>query len=90
MQLMEDKILAEGKVESFIIIPGQTLEKIEIQFLEGSPLGYSQEISISPGIQLEPGTRYVLMLAINSKYTMVTGTKITDWISSGTTDLIIQ
>ena len=88
--LAGNKILAEGKAESFIIIPGQTLEKIEIQFIEGAPLGYSKEISISPGIQLEPGTRYVLMLAINSKYTMVTGTKITDWISSGTTDLIIQ
>lgn len=91
-----NKILAEGKAESFIIIPGQTLEKIEIQFIEGAPLvegaplGYSKEMAISPAINLEPGKRYVFKLAIHSNYAMVTGTKITDWISSGTTDLIIQ
>ena len=83
-----EKILKDGKAESFIAIPGQTLEKIEIQFIEG--VGYSKEMAINPAINLEPGKRYVFKLAIHSNYAMVTGTKITDWISSGTTDLIIQ
>lgn len=84
-----DLINSAGHTQSFILIPGQTLSKIQISFIEGTPEPYTKSIDINP-IVLKAGERYLFSIAIKSNEASVSGTSITDWISSGSTSITVS
>ena len=84
-----DLINTPDRSKSFVIIPGQTLNQLRVSFIEGRPTPYTQTIDITPTL-IEPGKRYVFNLAIKSTHVSLTGTRITDWVSSNSTDITFQ
>lgn len=83
-----DLINLPDRSKAFMVIPGQLLTTLSISFIEGSPATYTKTVDIDPVI-LQPGKRYVFNLAIKSNDVNVTGTLVTDWIGSGTTDITL-
>lgn len=84
-----DAINVADRSKAFVVIPGQPLATLRVSFIEGSIRPYTKEIPIEP-ILLQPGKHYLFYLAIKSTHVSVTGTLITDWVESGTTDVTLQ
>lgn len=84
-----DFINSTDRSKSFIVIPGQTLSKVRISFVEGRPQPYEQVLDIPPTL-IEPGKCYVFDLAIKSNFVSLTGTRITPWVSGDSQEIMMQ
>lgn len=84
-----DCINTQDRSKSFFVIPGQTLRKVRISFVEGRPQPYEQEINV-PQTLIEPGMCYVFDLAIKSNFVSLTGTRITPWMSGDSQEITMQ
>lgn len=77
------------RTKAFVVVPGQTLTSFRITFIEGRPKPYTTVVDIAP-LAIEPGKHYVFNLAIKSDYVSLSGTRVTDWVSSNSTDVSLQ
>ena len=84
-----DVINLPDRSKAFYVIPNQALKRLQVSFIEGAPTPYTKEITIPP-IHLQSGKHYLFYLSIKSSEVSVLGTRITDWVKSGTTDVTLQ